>query len=299
MRTEPFIWRSLLFVPAVSDRFIDSALRQPADALQIDLEDSVAPDQKALARERLPAIADRFAQAGYDVTVRVNHPWRLLMRDLEASVRASVRAVSLPKVPDAAHVRAVAQVLGDCEREQGLPIGHTRIIAMVEDAEGLHNMADIAAAHPRLYGMIVGSEDLSASLHMVPDEDALYVPNVMGVAACRRAGIEPIGFIGSIAEFADQDAFRARIRRARKLGFSGCFCIHPKQVVIANEEFSPQPDELEHARGLVAEFERQVAAGHAAHTYKGKMVDLPIVERARQMIARQAAIERRKRTAQP
>ncbi|MBM3396027.1 MAG: CoA ester lyase [Betaproteobacteria bacterium] len=285
-------WRSMLFVPAVNDRFVDSAIKQPADALQIDLEDSVAPEQKAMARERVPAIADRFAAAGHDVIVRVNRPWRLLVRDLEASVRTSVRAVSLPKVPDASHIRAVAEVLSDCERERGLPQGHTRIIAMVEDAQGLHEMAAIATAHSRLYGMIVGSEDLSASLHSTPDEDALYVHNINGIAASRRAGIEPIGFLGSIAEFADEDAFRGRIRRARKLGFSGCFCIHPKQMRIANEEFAPRPDELAYARGLMAEFEKQVAAGHAAHTYQGKMVDLPIVER-RQLIALDQAIQRR------
>jgi citrate lyase subunit beta / citryl-CoA lyase len=293
MSNTEFCWRSMLFVPAVSDRFVESALRQPTDALQIDLEDSVGPDQKDLACQRLAAIADRFAAAGYDVIVRVNRPWRRLVRDLEAAVRASVRAVSLPKVPDASHVRAVAEVLSECEAERKLPAGHTRIIAMVEDAEGLHNMAQIAAAHPRVYGMIVGTEDLAVSLHMAVDEDGLYVPNVMAVAACRRAGIEPIGFIGSVADFADQDAFRARVRRARRLGFSGAFCVHPKQVTIANEEFSPQPDDLEHARGLIEEFERQLAEGKAAHTYKGRMVDLPVVNQARQLLARQALINER------
>ena len=139
------VWRSMLFVPAVSDRFIESALRQPADALQIDLEDSVGPEQKELARGRLPAIADRLAAAGYDVLVRVNRPWRQLVRDLEASVRPSVRTVTFPKVPDAAAVRAVADILGELESMAGMPIGYTRIIAMIEDAEGLHNMADIAA----------------------------------------------------------------------------------------------------------------------------------------------------------
>jgi citrate lyase subunit beta / citryl-CoA lyase len=289
MTTPQSPWRSMLFVPATSDRFIESALKQPADALQIDLEDSVAPDQKELAAQRLPAIADRFAAAGYDVIVRVNRPWRRMLRDLEAAVRQSVRAVSLPKVPDAAHVKAVAEILSDCEKEHKLPIGHTRIIAMVEDAEGLHHMAAIASAHPRVYGMIVGSEDLSASLRMVPDEDSLYVHNVMGIAACRRAGVEPIGFVGSIADFADEAVFRARIRRARRLGFSGAFCIHPKQVLIANQEFRPTEEEVTYARGLVEEFERQVAAGHAAHTYQGRMVDLPIVEQARQVIARHEA----------
>jgi citrate lyase subunit beta / citryl-CoA lyase len=285
------IWRSMLFVPAVSDRFVESALRQPADALQIDLEDSVAPDQKEWACERLPAIADRFAGAGYDVIVRVNRPWRRLVRDLETAVRASVCAVTLPKVPDASFVQAVAEILADCETERGLAVGRTRVIAMVEDAEGLHNMAAIAAAHARVYGMIVGTEDLAVSLRMAVDDDGLYVHNVLAVAACRRAKIEPIGFIGSVADFSDQEAFRARIRRARRLGFSGAFCVHPKQVLIANDEFRPQPEELEHARGLVTEFERQVAEGRAAHTYKGRMVDLPVVQQARQLIARHASIE--------
>src|SRR5690606_24376770 len=110
MKTSPALpsWRSLLFVPATSDRFVESALRQPADALQIDLEDSVAPDQKQLARERLPAIAAKFSQAGYGVVVRLNRPWRQLVRDMEAAVQPEVEAVCLPKVPDAAFVRAVA-----------------------------------------------------------------------------------------------------------------------------------------------------------------------------------------------
>ena len=288
------LWRSILFVPAVSDRFAESALRQPADALQIDLEDSVGPDQKDLACERLPGIADRFAHAGYDVVVRINRPWRRAVRDIEAAVRPSVCAISLPKVPDASHVRAIAEVLAECEAQRELPSGHTRIIAMVETAEGLQNMPAIAAAHPRVCGMIVGSEDLSVSMRMAVDEDSLYVPNVLAVAACRSAGIEPIGFIGSVADFADEEAFRARIRRARKLGFSGAFCVHPKQVVIANEEFSPQAAELEHARGLIEEFERQVSQGRAAFTYKGRMVDLPIVEQARYLLSREAAINSRR-----
>lgn len=128
------VWRSILFVPAVSDRFVDSALRQPADVLQIDLEDSVGPTQKDEARARVAGIAERFAQAGRDVIVRVNRPWRMLVRDLEAAVSPSVCAVSLPKVPDASFVLGVAEVLSELEFERGLPQGHTRIVAMVEDA---------------------------------------------------------------------------------------------------------------------------------------------------------------------
>src|SRR5690606_36820789 len=111
----------------------------------------------------------------------------------------------------------------ECESEAGLSVGHTRIVAMVEDAEGLANMDAIARAHPRVCAMTIGAEDLAVSMRMAVDEDSLYMPNVMAVAACRRAGIVPVGFVGSVADFADTDAFRARIRRARRLGFETAF----------------------------------------------------------------------------
>jgi len=285
-------WRSILFVPATNERFVESALRQPADALQIDLEDSIGPDQKEEARQRVATIADRFEQAGYDVVVRVNRAWRLLVRDLEASVRPSVRAVTVPKVPDASMVRAVADILLELETAAGLAPGHMRIIAMIEDAEGLHNMADIARAHPRVQAIIVGAEDLAVSMRMSVADDGLYVPNVMAVAAARRAGVSPLGFIGSVADFKDEDDFRLRMERARRLGFEGTFCIHPKQVPIANAAFAPDAGEVNHARELLAEFDAQLAAGRAAFAFKGRMVDLPVVEQARVLMGRHDAVQR-------
>ncbi|MHA3904039.1 HpcH/HpaI aldolase/citrate lyase family protein [Castellaniella sp. WN] len=282
-------WRSILFVPATSDRFVEGALRRPADVLQIDLEDSVAPDEKELARGRVRTIAGRFAQAGYGVAVRINRPWRLAVRDIEASVCEDVAVLTLPKVPDASCVRFVGEILDACEVEQGLPVGHTRLIAMVEDPEGLANMGAIAAASPRMYGMIVGAEDLAVSMRMAVGDDSLYIPNVMAVAACRRAGITPIGFVGSVADFADPDDFRGRIRRARALGFDAAFCIHPRQVEIVNEAFLPDAAEVDEARQLIAEFEAQMAQGRAACTFKGRMVDLPVVLRARQLLGRHHA----------
>ena len=288
------LWRSILFIPAVSERFIESALRQSgeqrADLLQIDLEDSVGPAQKVEARAKVRGIAERFAAAGRDASVRVNRPWRMLIRDLEAAVCPAVKAIALPKVPDASFVHCVAEVLDELEREQGLASGHTRIIAMVEDAEGLHHIDAIAAAHPRLVGLIVGAEDLAVAMRMAVADDSLYVPNVMVVIAARRAGVLPIGFIGSVADFKDVDAFRERIRRARKLGFESAFCVHPSQVAILNQEFAPSAAEVEFAQGLVAAFEAQLASGRAAFTYPGRMVDLPVVEQARQVLQRDAVV---------
>jgi citrate lyase subunit beta/citryl-CoA lyase len=213
------------------------------------------------------------------------------VRDLEASVRASVRAIAMPKVPDASFVRQLAEVLAELERERGLPVGHTRVITMVEDAEGLAHLDAIAAAHSRVVGQIVGGEDLSASLGSTVDDDAMYVPNVDNVRAARRAGVLPLGFVGSVADYRDVDAYRARIERARRLGFEGAFCIHPTQVAICNAGFAPDPAELQDARELLEVFGREVGAGRAAFAWKGRMVDLPVVERARRLLARQRAID--------
>ena len=284
-------WRSMLFVPANSDKFLQSALKRNADAIQLDLEDACPPDLKAVTRERIGELAQVAAHAGFDVIVRVNRPWRLLLRDLEACVHPAIKALTLPKVPDGSFIRSVAEVLTEVEQEKGLPIGHTQLIAMVEDADGLANMDDIAKAHPRVYGMIVGAEDLAVSLRMAVDADGLYVPNVMAVAACRRAGIVPIGFVGSVADFADQDKFKQTVQRAARLGFEGAFCIHPSQIDAANEAFSPDAAAVDRARALVATFEAACAAGQATCTFEGRMVDAPVVTQARLLIERDQALK--------
>ena len=287
----PFSWRSMLFVPASSDRFLESALKRPTDAIQLDLEDSVAPDLKDSARARIGELADRAASAGYDVIVRINRPWRMMVRDIEACVRQSVQALTLPKVPDGSFIRAVAEILDECELEAGLPRGHTRLIAMVEDAEGLHNMDGIAQAHPRVCAMIVGAEDLAVSMRMAVDPDGLYVPNVMAVAACRRAGIAPIGFVGSVADFADKEKFRETVQRAARLGFEGAFCIHPSQVEATNEAFSPPEASVKRARALLETFDAECKAGRAACTFEGRMVDAPVAMQARLILERHTALE--------
>ena len=284
-------WRSMLFVPANSEKFLDSALRRPADAIQLDLEDACPPDLKAATRQQVGQMAERAAKAGYDVIVRVNRPWRLLIEDLEACVHRDVKALTLPKVPDGSFIRSVSEVLDEVEVEKGLPVGHTKLIAMIEDAHAMAKMDDIAAAHPRVYGMIVGAEDLAVSMRMAVDADGLYWPNVMAVAACRRAGIVPIGFVGSVADYADREKFRQTVQRAARLGFEGAFCVHPSQVEAANEAFSPETQAVERARALIATFEAECAAGRAACSFEGRMVDAPVAAQARLLIERDNALK--------
>lgn len=287
----------MLFVPANSDKFLESALKRPTDAIQIDLEDACPADQKDAARANIGAMAQRAANHGYDVIVRVNRPWRMLVRDLEACVHPAIQAITLPKVSDAGMIHAVAEIIEDCEIQAGLPVGHTQLIAMIEDAHALAQLDAIAQAHPRLYGMIVGAEDLAVSMRMAVDTDTLYVPNVMLVAACRRAGIVPLGFVGSVADYADREAFAHTVQRAARLGFEGAFCIHPSQVEAANLAFSPKESDVRRARALIEVFEAQRAAGVGACTFEGRMVDAPVVAQAQYMIDRaeqlQALLQRR------
>ena len=173
------------------------------------------------------------------MVVRINRPWRMAVRDIEASVGPAVVALNLPKVPDAGHVRAVAEILDELEAERGLAPGHTRLVVMIETAEGLINMAAIAAASERVVALTVGAEDLALDMGMRPIADALYVPNVQAVAAARAAGILPIGYVGTVADYEDEARYRETAERARRLGFAGGFCIHPKQVPILNAAFSP------------------------------------------------------------
>jgi citrate lyase subunit beta/citryl-CoA lyase len=290
------VWRSMLFVPALNERFIEGASRRGADCIQIDLEDSIAPHLKDEARARVATVAAALAAEGPDIVVRINRPWRLAVRDLEAAIGPCVTAVNLPKVPNAAHVRAIGEILAELEPAAGLPVGHTRIVAMVETAEGLLDIAAIAAA-PRVVAITVGAEDLALSMDMEPVADALYLPNVQAVIAARAAGVLPIGYVGSVANYTDREAYRRTAEQARTLGFAGGFCIHPDQVPILNAAFSPRPEEVAAAAELLAAYDVALREGRGAFAFRGAMVDQPIVDRARLLLQRHAALaERQSRT---
>ena len=278
-------WRSILFVPVLNDRFLARAPERGADCIQLDLEDATPPERKPEARARLPAVAEALAGRGCDVIVRINRPLRQAVRDLEAAVGRAVRAVTLPKTEGPGHVRLISETIGELERERGLEPGGTGLIVMIETPGALTQMAAIAAAAARVIGVIIGAEDLALSMGMSVEPAALHVPNVMAVAAARAAGCLPLGFVGSVAGFDDLDAYARTIREARALGFAGAFAIHPTQVPILNAGFAPVPEEVAWARNVVSAFDRARSEGQAAIRLDGNMIDLPVVERARAILA--------------
>jgi citrate lyase subunit beta/citryl-CoA lyase len=287
------LWRSMLFVPVTVERFVTGAARRGADAVILDLEDSIPPAEKVRARTLVAAAAREAGAGGADIIVRVNRPWRLLVRDLEAAIGPKVRALMLPKIEGPEHLRLIAETVDEIEAERGMACGHTRLIAMLETPGGVFRAEAVAAAHPRLAALTVGSEDLALATGMQPDAEALMYPKQHAIFAARAAGIQPLGFLGTVADFGDLEAFRATIRRSRRLGFTGASVIHPSQVAILNEEFSPPPDELDRARRMVAAYDEAMRDGRGAATFEGKMIDVPVVRRAEALLLRAAAIERR------
>ena len=289
------VWRSLLFVPATSERFIAKGPEVGADGLILDLEDSVAASAKASARASVPDVVRGFAARGIDTLVRINRPWRLAVRDLEAAVIPELTALLCPMVDSAEHVVALGETVAELEAERDISPGRIRFCLAVETARGYLNLRAIARADPRSVALSLGSEDFALSMGMTADEETLYGPKQQVVACAREAGLLPMGFVGSIAEFRDIEAFRRIVRRSKKMGLRGATCIHPNQVRVCNEEFGPTDAETEEARRIVAAYDAALARGEGAIAVDGRMVDVPVAERARAVLRIADALAARRR----
>lgn len=293
LRPDLPVWRSLLFVPVIAKKFVDGAASRGADAIILDLEDSVPPAEKPRARALLQDAAEAVARGGADVLVRINRPLRHAIPDIEAAVSSRVQALALPKVESANHLRLLCEVIDQIEAERGMTVGTTKLLAMIETAEAFFEMPAIARAHPRIVALTLGAEDFSLSVGMLPEAEGLFFPKQQMIIAARAAGILPLGFLGTVADFHDLTAFRATVQRSRRLGFLGAACVHPSQIAILNDEYAPQADDVAHAERVVAAYEKATAQGVGAITVDGKMIDVPVVERAQALLARQRAIETR------
>lgn len=287
------VWRSLLYVPVNVERYVAKAHLRGADCIQLDLEDSVPASEKDAARRLVPAAAQRVRQHGADVVVRINSPMDITVRDLDAAICDDVDGIAVTKTENPAHLRQVDDHISKLEAERGLRHGHVRLIAMIESPAAFFQMPAIAAASPRLVAMNIGGEDFALETGMEPSEATLLMPKQQMIFAARSAGIMPLGFIDSIASFGDRDAFARMVRRSRQFGFMGAGCVHPDQVPVVNEQYSPSPDEVAYARRIVEENAVHAAAGRASWSLDGKMIDVPVVVRAERLLERHAAIAAR------
>ena len=285
-KAAPPVWRSMLSVPATSEKFIEKAHERGADAIKIDLEDAVALAEKPRARALVRSAAKTVARGGADVLVRINRPLRMAVDDLEASVWPEVHGLVLPKVESADHIGFLAEIITELENERDMQQGHIKLMALIETPRGYSNVRDIAHSSERLSAIALGQEDFSAEMGMVEPEGMSLLSYYQTVqVAAREAGILPIGYPGSIAEFTDLELFKSNALIARKLGFDGGACIHPKQVPILNEAFTPTDDEIDRSERMVAAYDAAMAAGDGAVAFEGKMIDVPVVARAERILS--------------
>lgn len=293
------VWRSLLYVPVNVEKYVEKAHTRGADCIQLDLEDSVPAAEKARARTLVAAAAARVRRGGADVVVRINSPLEAALEDLQASVCPDVDGIAVTKTASADYVRRIDETVGALEAKRGLPEGRIRLLAMIETPAAFFEMPAIARASPRLVAMNIGGEDFALEAGMEPTEETLLMPKQQMIFAARAAGLMPLGFIASVAGFGDAEGFRRMVRRSRAFGFMGAGCIHPGQVPVVNEEYSPSAGEIAFAQRVIDENKKAEAAGRASFALDGKMIDVPVVERARRLLQRADAVRRREARKNP
>jgi citrate lyase subunit beta/citryl-CoA lyase len=293
MRPAPPVWRSILYVPGNVPKFIDKAHERGADCILVDLEDSVTAAEKPTARAMLPETMKKVVRGGADVAVRINRPMRLAIPDIEAAVRPGLAALFITKTEGVQHLRLLDEAVSEMERERGMPAGSVGFGAMIEHPRALAELNDIAERGPRVIAMMLGGEDFALETGSVPSDESLELPKRLVAFAAQAHGVAMIGILGTVADYSDPAAYKKSAERARRFGFSGGTCVHPGLVQALNEAFTPSADDVANAKKLIAADEKAAAEGRGSFTVDGKMIDIPVIDRARRLIARYDAIERR------
>ena len=292
--------RSVLAVPANDLRMVEKALASEADAVFLDLEDAVAPDNKAGARKDVVRAIGEFDWRGRPTVFRANAPdtpwfYRDLIEVTEGA-GAALDTILIPKVRRPADLHAADVLLSGLEMAGGLEVGQIGIEAQIENAEGLVNANVTACSTNRLTALHFGPGDFAASLRMplksigTADEwDAAYPGHRFHyamqriVTAARAANLRTLD--GPVADFRDEEGLKESCKIARSLGFDGKWCIHPAQIGVVNEVFSPTEEELEWAEKVVAAYEEANAAGSGAVSVDGQMVDAASIRMARNTLS--------------
>ena len=273
-------WRSMLFVPAASPQRWAKAHARGADAIIVDLEDSTEADAKAAARLQATEAVKHLTANGATVTVRVNNDPALLADDLEAVVKPGLSAIVMPKVEAASALDELSALLDALEYEAGLERFSIGVVAVIESPRALERIVAIADG-PRLMGIALGSEDFSLALGRPPTALSLDLAAQTVAYAAAARGIMGIGMATGIANFTELDAFGAEARRAHGMGLTGAMCIHPNQVGVLNASFGYSEAQVAEAQGILAAWDARVD-GVVSHN--GKMIDQPVVERARRLL---------------
>ncbi|MBU3070027.1 CoA ester lyase [Aestuariicella sp. G3-2] len=279
--------RSVLYMPGSNSRALEKAKGLPADTLVLDLEDAVAPDQKMAARAQ---VVEAVKAGGYgyrEMVIRVNGlETQWAKDDILAVATAPVAAVCVPKVETPDQVLRVVELLN----QGGAPESVT-VWAMIETPKGVVNVQAIAAAHPRLSLLMMGTSDLAKEMRLphTPDRIGFISALSQCVLAARLNGLDALD--GVHLDLKDQDSLRLVCEQGRNLGFDGKTLIHPNQIEVTNEVFGPKADEIERAGRIIDAFTQAESEGKGVVVVDGKLVENLHVEEAKRTLAIAEAIE--------
>ncbi|MDR3603206.1 MAG: CoA ester lyase [Syntrophaceae bacterium] len=288
------ILRSVLVVPVNVPRFVEKACLRGADAIVLDMEDSVPPDRKKQARDDLADAISVAGRGSAQLMVRINNEPDLIEADVESAVCKRLDALFIPKVESPEQLVKLDNLTREIEAFKGLAPGKVKFSIHVESPLGLLRLEKIAASTERIESMSIGVDDYLAALgiKLTEDASALFVPMTQMVIIAKAYGIIPIGVLGSVAEFRDLEAFENSAVRARDLGSEGSICVHPDQVAILNRVFSATEESVATARKIIETFEEAVQMGRASTSLDGRMVDTPIYKQALATVEKFEAIRR-------
>ncbi len=273
--------RSVLYMPGANARALDKARSLPADALIFDLEDAVAPDAKALARDQAAATVRQGGYGKRELLVRINGldtAWG--MADLAAVAGLALDGVVLPKVESADTVQQAAAALAKAGASDRLALW-----CMIETPLGALHAEAIAASSPRLAGLVMGTSDLAKDLNAAHTRDRLPLITALGLCLLAARAYGLVILDGVHLDLADDDGFAASCRQGRELGFDGKTLIHPKTIATANTVFAPAADELGWARRIIAAHAEATAAGKGVVLVDGKLIENLHVAGARRLVA--------------
>lgn len=282
--------RSMLFTPGNRPDLVAKAARCGADAVIVDLEDAVPVASKQQARDGLCELDT----GEVPVFVRVNGAeTEFLWPDVAAAGRVDIAGIVLPKADDPQLLRRIDGALTVLELDSGRPVGSTALVPLVESGLGVVRINELLTSSPRVESVLFGSGeegDLVVDLgcEWTPEGTGLLTARSLVLLAARAAGIEqPLDAV--FMDYRNLDALRTECELAKRVGYVGKVAIHPAQVPVIHEVFTPTDDEVAHQRALLAKFEAALAEGSASIGVDGRMVDYAVARRARQIIARAAA----------
>ena len=286
------LFRSFIFVPGNRANMLERARNFNSDVIMVDLEDSVPPGEKETAREMAKEWVPALKKEGKRVMVRVNSlDTGLTRQELEAVVSPDLYGISLGKVESTWNMRDADRMLSSIEHLAGVEPGSIKMVAWAETASALVDARDIATASKRVVALAFGAEDFTNDMGIERTDtgEEVRVPRSLVPVAARAANVASLD--SPFVLFQDPDALRADAQRARQMGYTGKFAIHPAQLDIINKTFSPSAEEIAYARQIMAAWEEAKAAGRGSLAMDGRMVDVPVVKRAQNLLAFADAVE--------